>query len=222
MCVSLYIRLSRNLERSKTQTVAGDNLRYVMKITRIFQATTWSRALRAARATVGKSDTQKEPSDTWKARMLLAEHSPIRLVEFDVRIEDIRQWVTVHLVRHWLGFIPFVHSQRSDRRTLDCSRDELPQGSLNDMEFSVNAQALINISRKRLCSQASPETRETWKSVKAEIGKLDPVMASKMVPECIFRGFCPELQCCGYAGTEKYKKELEEYRKEAMTNGQHE
>ena len=65
-------------------------------IARVFQATTWKRALRAARVTVGKKDLDKEPSDTWKARMLLAEHSPIRLVEFDVRIENIKQWITVH------------------------------------------------------------------------------------------------------------------------------
>jgi hypothetical protein len=65
-------------------------------ITRVFQATTWKRALRAARVTVGKADTDKEPSDLWKARLLLAEHSPIRLVEFDVRVENIKQWITVH------------------------------------------------------------------------------------------------------------------------------
>jgi len=124
--------------------------------------------------------------------------------------------VVVKLVRHWLGFIPFVHSQREDRRQLDCSRDELPQGSLNDMDFSANAQALINISRKRLCGQASKETRETWKKVKAGIAEKDPVMASKMVPECIYRGFCPELTCCGYVNTQRYKERLEEYRKEAI------
>ena len=44
----------------------------------------------------------------------------------------------------------------------------------------------------------------------------DPVMASKMVPECIYRGFCPELTCCGYVNTQKYKEKLEEYRKEAI------
>ena len=66
----------------------------------------------------------------------------------------------MHLVRHWLGFIPFVHSQREDRRQLEVPRDELPQGALNDMDISINAQAMINVSRKRLCSKASPETRD--------------------------------------------------------------
>ena len=74
-------------------------------------ATSWARAYKAALATEGK-ETDKTPTDAWKRQMLLAEHSPIRLVEYDVKVDDIKQWVTTHIVRHWLGFIPFVHSQR--------------------------------------------------------------------------------------------------------------
>lgn len=184
------------------------------KIKAVF-ATTWNRALNHARRTVGKAYLDKEPSDNWKAKMLLSEHSPIRLVEYDISIDSIRQWVTVHLVRHWLGFIPFVHSQREDRRKLDCSRDELPQGSLNDMDVSANAQALINVSRRRLCSTASKETREAWQKVKESIAEIDPIMASKMVRECVYRGFCTQGHACNYSKTEAFQKELEEYRKEA-------
>ena len=60
------------------------------------QVTSWKRALNAARKTVGKKPLDKEPSDFWKGKMLLAEHSPIRLVEFDISIENIKQWVTTH------------------------------------------------------------------------------------------------------------------------------
>lgn len=181
------------------------------------KATLWQRALNAARKTVGKKPLEKEPSEEWKGWMLLAEHSPIRLVEYDISYTDIRQWVTVHLVRHWLGFIPFVHTQREDRRALDCSRDELPQGSLNDMDVSANAQALINVSRKRLCATASKETREAWQKTKEAIAEIDPTMASKMVPNCIYRGFCPEkCKSCGYWKTKRFEEELKEYRKEAM------
>lgn len=59
-------------------------------------ATSWKRALNAARKTVGKNRLEKEPSDGWKGWMLLAEHSPIRLVEYDLSYEGIRQWVSVH------------------------------------------------------------------------------------------------------------------------------
>ena len=115
----------------------------------------WKWAKRSALKTMGLKPKTDEPLNSWKAKMLLAEHSPIRLVTYYITIDNIRQWVTVHLVRHWLGFIPFVYSQRSDRRELEVPRDELPQGSLNDMSVSVNAQALINISRKRLCALLS-------------------------------------------------------------------
>ena len=183
------------------------------KIVRLSQVTTWNRVLNAARRTVGKKPLDKEPSDTWKAKMLLAEHSPIRLLEYDFSWEDIKQWVTVHLVRHHEGCEKFVHTQREDRRDLGIPRDELPQGSLNGMDMTCNAQALINISRKRLCACASKDTREAWKQVKAEIEKVDPVLASKMVPECLYRGFCPEYdKCCGYDKTPQFQVALAKYR----------
>lgn len=53
------------------------------EIVRLDQVTSWKRALNAARRTIGKTPLAKEPSKSWEAKMLLAEHSPIRLVEFD-------------------------------------------------------------------------------------------------------------------------------------------
>ena len=188
------------------------------QITNLEQVTSWKQVLNAARRTIGKNQLNKEPSDSWKAKMLLAEHSPIRLLEYDWSWGEIRQWVTAHLVRHHEGCEKFVHTQRGDRRKIleDYgveTRDELPQGALNDMDMTANAQALINISRKRLCNCASKETREAWTQVKEAIAEVDPILASKMVPECLYRGFCPEfMNPCGYSKTEKYKKDLEEYR----------
>lgn len=188
------------------------------EINRMEQVTNWKRVLNAARRTIGRKPIDKDPSDDWKGKMLLAEHSPIRLLEFDWSWGNIRQWVTAHLVRHHEGCEKFVHSQRGDRRKIleDYgveTRDDLPQGALNDMDMTANAQALINISRKRLCNCASKETREAWLKVKEAIAEVDPVMASKMVPECIYRGFCPEfLSPCGYSKTKKYEQELLKYR----------
>lgn len=188
------------------------------EIVRLEQVTSWKRVLNAARRTVGKEPLDKEPSNSWKAKMLLAEHSPIRLLEYDFSWKSIKQWVTAHLVRHHEGCEKMVHSQRGDRRAIleeygVTSRDELPQGALNDMDMSANAQALINISRKRLCSCASADTREAWKQVKAAVARIDPVLADKMVPECIYRGFCPEfLSSCGYSKTPQYQEALEKYR----------
>ena len=56
----------------------------------------WKRVLNAARRTVGKKPIDKEPSDSFKKEILLAEHTPIRLLEYDFTIENIRQWVSVH------------------------------------------------------------------------------------------------------------------------------
>ena len=182
-------------------------------IVRLDQVTSWKRALNAARRTIGKAPLAKEPSKSWEAKMLLAEHSPIRLVEFDWTWKDIMQWVTTHLVRHHEGCEKFVHSQRGDRRVLPVPRNELPQGALNDMDMTANAQAIINISRKRLCSCASKETREAWKQVVEAIREVDPVLADKCVPECLYRGFCPEfMNPCGYSKTKKFEEDLQKYR----------
>lgn len=183
------------------------------RVKKLIRVTSWRRVLNAARRTVGKSPIDKEPSYSFKKKILLAEHSPIRLLEYDFSWEDIKQWVTVHLVRHHEGCEKFVHSQREDRRELSVSRDELPQGSLNDMDMTCNAQAMINISRKRLCSCASKETREAWGQVIEKLKEVDPVLAEVCVPECIYRGFCPETdRCCGYCFTPLYRNRLESYR----------
>ena len=196
----------------------------------------WIRVVNAARRTWGKKPINREPSDKFKRKILLAEHSPIRLLEYDFTIEDIRQWVTVHLVRHHEGCEKFVHTQRQDinpeievitKRLMEIikeegleregwrERDYLQQGEGNDMDMACNAQAFINISRRRLCTGcASPETRQAWGLVIKALREYDPILAEKCVPECLYRGFCPEFdRCCGYVNSEAYKKRLEEYRK---------
>lgn len=195
----------------------------------------WIRVLNAARRTWGKKPINKEPSVKFKKEILLAEHSPIRLLEYDFTIENLRQWVTVHLVRHHEGCEKFVHTQRQDinkeiektvanmvkvledaglARDSWRERDYMFQGEENDMDMSCNAQAFINISRKRLCyGCASKETREAWELVIEYLNEVDPILAEKCVPECVYRGFCPEKKrCCGYCNSEAYKKRLEEYR----------
>lgn len=176
----------------------------------------WIRVVNAARRTWGKKPISHEPSDKFKKKILLAEHSPIRLLEYDFTWEDIRQWVTAHFVRHHEGCEKFVHTQRTDinPNLAGLDRDALPQGLLNDMDMACNAQSFINISRKRRCNCASKETRQAWEAVMAYLKEVDPILESKCVPECVYRGFCPEFdRCCGYANTEAYRKRLEEYRK---------
>lgn len=195
----------------------------------------WIRVVNAARRTWGKIPINHEPSDKFKRKILLAEHSPIRLLEYDFTIENLRQWVTVHLVRHHEGCEKFVHTQREDinqeiekitKRMMDLlyeagllaegwkPRDYMFQGSPNDMDMTCNAQAFINISRKRLCKGCpSPETRQAWELIIEYLKEVDPILASKCVPECIYRGFCPEFErCCGYCNTKQFEERLKDYR----------
>lgn len=171
---------------------------------------TWEEVVNRARTTVGKEELGKEPSDKFKRKILMAEHSPIRGLIYCFKITNIKSWVATHFVRHHVGVEKWVKTQRTDRTGI--SRDELPQGAEVEMEIEANAQALINISRKRLCNQASPETREVMQEIKKEVSKRDEFLANVMVKECIYRGFCPEINSCNYDKTEKFKKELEDYR----------
>ena len=158
----------------------------------------WQRVKEAARATIGKEGSGKEPTDAWKKQILLAEHSPIRLLQYTIKFKNIPYFVVMHLCRHSIGISHFVKSQREDRSETHAKRSDLPQDAPVDYEMVANAQALINISRKRLCNQAAKETREAWEEAVDLISKADPVMGSVLVPECIYRGGCVEkFNPCG-------------------------
>lgn len=171
---------------------------------------TWNEVVNRARTTVNKSEINKEPSDDFKKKILRAEHSPIRGLIFCFKISNLKSWVATHLVRHHVGVEKWVRTQRTDRTGVD--RNEIPQGAEVEMEIEANAQALINMARKRLCSQASPETKAVMVAMKEEVEKVDPIVAEVMVKECVYRGYCPEMWSCGYDKTEKFQEEVKKYR----------
>lgn len=171
----------------------------------------WDDVKAAARTTISKEGSGEYPSDSWKKTILLCEHSPIRKIRFSWKWVNLKSWISVHFVRHWVGILHWVSTQRTDRTGVN--RDESPQSAPVSHECEANAQALINISRRRLCKgQAAPETRAAWEEVKKEVAKYDPVLASVMVPECIYRGFCPEFKPCGYFNTDQWWHDLGKYR----------
>lgn len=169
----------------------------------------WEQVKTAAMNTIGKKYGTM-PDSEWKRSILLAEHSPIRRLRFFWRWEQLPYWVSVHFVRHKIGIEHWVSTQRSDRTGEN--RDSKPQDAPVSHSCEANAQAMINISRKRLCSCASPETRQAWWLVREQVRRIDPELASCMVRECVYRGFCPEMHSCGYSKAEEFRKELEEYR----------
>lgn len=171
----------------------------------------WNEVLNACRTTVGKDEIDKQPSATWRKKLLLAEHSPIRKLQITVKCYNVKSWVATHFVRHHIGIEKYISTQRTDRTGVN--RDELPQGALVTMELDLNAQAIINISRKRLCMQASPETRQLWKLILEKVKEEIPELYEVCVPECLYRGFCPEMKSCGYFGTNDYLAKQTEYLK---------
>lgn len=170
----------------------------------------WEEVANRARTTVHKDELGKEPSDSFKRKILRAEHSPIRSLICCFKITNLKSWVATHFVRHHVGVEKWVRTQRTDRTGVN--RDELPQGAEVEMELEANAQALINMSRKRLCSQASPETREVMEAMKEEVSKRDKFLAEVMVKECIYRGYCPEMWSCNYDKTKQFQQDVETYR----------
>ena len=160
-----------------------------MKKTKILKVKgDWEEVVNDCRATVGKGDLGKEPSRDFKRRILISEHSPIRDISIKWRWETIKSWVATHWVRH--KFEKFVKTQRTDRTGID--RDGLPQGAEVTFTGDANTQHLIDAFRKRLCYQASMETREYAEDFKEVLHEVEPEIADVLVPNCIYRCGCPE------------------------------
>lgn len=169
----------------------------------------WKNIKNATMTTINK-DEGVYPKPEWKRRLLLSEHSPIRKLHIGWKWYDLKSWVSVHITRHKIGIDHFVRTQRTDRTNID--RDMLPQGNLVEHEVDANAQAIINISRKRLCYCASEETRKAWQEAINQIATVEPELAKCCVKECVYRnGLCPEMFTCGYNKTKAFEKELEAY-----------
>jgi len=171
----------------------------------------WRDVADAARTTVNMGAGEGEPSSSYKRRLLLSEHSPIRKLVINWKWFNLKSWVSVHFVRHKFGIEHWVRTQRTDRTGVN--RDELPQGAEVEHEAEANAQAIINISRKRLCMNASQETRLAWLEFLCESGFKEKELMSVCVKDCVYRGYCYEMDSCGYFRTEAFQQELELYRR---------
>jgi hypothetical protein len=183
-----------------------------MHVKLIKQYGSWVDVINSARISMGKEDTVKEPSNQWKKNILLSGHTPIREIEFIFVVTDIPYWIVMHFVRHHEGIIHTVSTQRTDRTGIQ--REKLPQDTLVKWRFRVNADAMINISRKRLCVGAGYQVIDAWSRIIFTLRDIEPVLYSVLVPECVYRGRCYEfLKPCGYSKTNEYQEELNKYRK---------
>lgn len=181
----------------------------------VIRKTSWNDVLNAARFTQNLAPLMKEPSENFKEDMIVAEHSPLRLLEFEIIIKDIPYCNMGHLVRH-VHAQPFVSTSRGDITGVD--RSTRKQTDPVNMILYMNAQELINISKVRLCNRADKVTRLAWNRVIDELSKIEPILARYCVPSCLYRGFCPEMKCCGYTNTEGYQEDRKKYLTRTIPN----
>lgn len=156
----------------------------------------WKRVKNHCRTTDNKEFTENDATENFKKKLLISEHSPIRLLEFDWTWNNIKYWVSTEWSRH--KFEKFISTQRNDRLKDKISRDKKPQDALVRFDGYANMQNLIDAWRKRLCYQATKEARELAEDFKIELHKTHPNESNILVPNCVYRGGCPEFQPCGY------------------------
>lgn len=169
-----------------------------MKVTCIYWPDAPERYLlkRAVWVTMGKTDKPKEAPFPQLIRDLLnARHSPIRVLNFAFLFEGIPSNTATHLTRH-VHAVPFVSSLRNDRqRKLD--GDTAPRNTPVNMILYCNAEELMTIANKRLCSLASEKTRTAVQMMCNEALMKMPELDGLLVPACEYHGFCHEMQSCG-------------------------
>lgn len=171
-----------------------------VEVTRL---TSWTDVLNAARFTQRKPLRSGEPSENWKKKIIKAEHSPLRCLMFNIDFYDIPYYVSVHLVRH-IHAQPFVSTSRPDIDGNQKPRDEQKKSDLVNMRLFLNAQEIIHISKVRLCNKAETETKVAWAEAIKELRRIEPILANACVPNCIYKGFCPEIKSCGYDSSKNF------------------
>lgn len=156
----------------------------------------WRRVKNHCRTTDNKEFTEIDATEIFKKKLLVSEHTPIRLLEFDWTWKNIYYWLSTEWSRH--KFEKFISTQRDDRLIDDIPRNDKPQGALVNFDGYANMQQAIDGWRKRLCDQATDDARELAEDFKATLHETHPLESDVLVPNCIYRMGCPEFTCCGY------------------------
>lgn len=170
----------------------------------------WMKIKSACMTTISK-EAGKEPTQEWKRKLLLCEHSPIRRGTISWKFDEIPYCISTHFVRHHEGVEKWVGTERADRTEIK-DRSQRSQMDMVPMEMEANIQAIINISRKRLCTSADPLTIKYWKAVLEAIKEYDEDIYWACVPECVRCGGCPEYNSCSYYDNLMKDAEPEEQR----------
>ena len=156
----------------------------------------WTRVKNHCRTTDNKDFTENEASDKFKKQLLISEHSPIRLIEFDWSWKSIFYWVSTEWSRH--KFEKFISTQRDDRLKDETPRGKKPQDAPVNFDGYANMQNCIDAWRKRLCFMATDDARQLGEDFKITLHKTHPIESDVLVPNCIYRMGCPEFRTCGH------------------------
>jgi hypothetical protein len=118
----------------------------------------------------------------------------------------IPYYVSVHFCRHFIGVTHFVQSQRNDRQD-NYDRTKAPQDAMVSHIMYINAQELMFMSRRRLCTQADPLTRKVMTEIAKQVVEVCPELDGTLEPMCFYRGGrCTEFNCCGLNATYKERE----------------
>jgi len=156
----------------------------------------WKNVKNKCRTTINKEYSEVDASPSFIYKLLISEHSPIRLISVDWSWKKIPYWVSTEWSRH--KFEKFISTQRTDRTGIE--RAILPQGVDVNFDGYANAQNLIDAWRKRLCFQATPEARGLAMDFKLKLQDVEVELANVLVPNCVYRGGCPEFVPCDFYG----------------------
>ena len=123
-------------------------------------------------------------------------HSPMRAVVYRIRVYDIPYYVAMHYRTHHVGVQFWISSQRTKE-----SRGEIPQGSLVDMIFDINANGLIDMAMARMCGKAADETYAVMVTIRdlflSSSDDYDRHLGFFLGPPCDIYGECFEMEPCG-------------------------
>lgn len=156
----------------------------------------WLECKRRALVTIGK--TPINPPDTeWKIKILRCRHSPIRRLRFSFYVTNVPYWLHVELVRHNVGFQPYVKSSRDDRCDNKVPRGKLPQEAPVNMIIDLNAESLMTIMNKRLCGCATKEMQELMWMIRDKVLEHNIEFEEFLVPMCKYLHECKEFKSCG-------------------------
>lgn len=156
----------------------------------------WMKAKVRALVTTGKK-VVNPPDFEWKVKMLRCRHSPIRKLPFSFYISDMPYWLHVELVRHHVGFQPYVKSQRDDRNNNEVPRGKKPQDAPVNAIIDLNAETLMTLMNKRLCGCATKEMQEFMFTIRKLVIETNPEFDEFLVPMCKYLHECKEFKSCG-------------------------